>query len=226
MSISVVILAAGCGDRIGAGQNKVFLPIGGQAMICHSVRAFAQLQEVDELVVVTDVREMDRMRQLLQPISARLVFVEGGASRRDSALAGVHAVKGDLVVVHDGARPFPSALLIQRVLAAAQQAGAAIPVLPVTDLLHRVNSSGNIDQDCTIALPALVRAQTPQGFRSRLLLDCLEAAGPEIRDDATAVLQSGALVTTVPGEQTNIKITYPEDLAWAQAIAAHIKQAL
>jgi 2-C-methyl-D-erythritol 4-phosphate cytidylyltransferase len=226
MSTSAIILAAGRGDRIQARRNKLLLPIRGKALISHAVEAFAQIPELDEIIVVVCADERETMRSVVAAIAANCRFVEGGLTRRDSSLAGVRAAKGDVVLIHDGARPFPSPNLIRRVLDKARQEGAAIPVLPITDLLHRVNPSGTIEQDSTIALPALVRAQTPQGFRRRLLLDCLEAAGPEVRDDATAVLQSGASVATVPGEQTNIKITHPEDLAWAQAIAQHIKQAL
>jgi 2-C-methyl-D-erythritol 4-phosphate cytidylyltransferase/2-C-methyl-D-erythritol 2,4-cyclodiphosphate synthase len=89
--------------------------------------------------------------------------------------------------------------------------------------LHRADGAGHINGEADVSAHALlVRAQTPQGFKRTLLLESLEAAPPGVRDDATAVLQSGGGVATVPGEETNIKITYPSDLSLAEAIAAHL----
>ncbi len=223
MITSAVILAAGRGDRMGAGQNKVLLPIRGQALICHTVQAFAQIPDIDDLVLVIHADEMETVRQLIQPIGIPFRLVEGGKTRRDSALAGVRAASGNFVLIHDGARPFPSPALIRRVLSRAQQENTAIPVLPITDLLHHVGTMGRIGELSGFQERPLARAQTPQGFRRDLILRCLETAPPEIRDDATAILLAGESVATVPGERTNIKITCPEDLALAEAIAASLR---
>jgi 2-C-methyl-D-erythritol 4-phosphate cytidylyltransferase len=205
---------------MGAGQNKVFLPIRGQALICHTVQAFTRIPDIDDLVLVIHADEMETARQLIQPIGIPFRLVEGGKTRRDSALAGVRAAGSDFVLIHDGARPFPSPALIHRVLSAAQQENAVIPVLPITDLLHHVGAGRRIEELSGFQGHSLVRTQTPQGFRRDLILRCLETAPPEIRDDASALLLAGKSVATVPGERTNIKITYPEDVALAEAIAA------
>lgn len=220
MSASAVILAAGRGDRMRMDENKLFLPICGQALICHTVSAFARITELDDLVLVVPSGEMEKVRQLVQPITDHCRFVKGGETRRDSALVGVRAARMEIVLIHDGARPFPSPALIQHVLTVARHENAVIPVLPITDLLHRVSTAGRIEEATDVSLHSLSRAQTPQGFRRDLILRCLEAAPPGIRDDATAILLGGESVTTVPGEHTNIKITRPEDLALAEAIAA------
>ncbi len=220
MTASVVILAAGRGDRMQTGENKVFVPICGQALICHTVSAFVRIPELDNLVLVVHPDEMEKVRQLVQPITNHFRLVKGGETRRDSALAGVRAATEDLVLIHDGARPFPSSTLIQHVLTAARLKNAVIPILAVPDLLHRVGATGRIEKTPDLSEQSLVRAQTPQGFRRDLILSCLEAASPEIYDDATAILLAGESVATVPGEPANIKITRLEDLVLAEAIAA------
>jgi len=221
MSASVVILAAGRGDRMQTNENKAFLPICGQALICHTVSVFAGIPELDDLILVVRSEEMEKARQLVQPIADHCRLIEGGETRRDSALIGVRAANNETVLIHDGARPFPSSTLIQHILTVASYENAVIPVLPITDLLHRVDeTTTRIETLSDSSSHSLVRAQTPQAFRRDFILRCLEAAPPEIRDDATAILLAGEAVTTVAGEPTNIKITRPEDLPLAEAIAA------
>jgi len=220
MSVSAVILAAGRGDRMQANENKILLSICGQALICHTVSVFARIPGLDDLVIVVHPEEMEIVRQLIQPIADHCRFVDGGETRRDSSLAGVRAARGDIVLIHDGARPFPSPTLIQHVLTVAQYENAVIPVLPIPDLLHRVDeTTSRIMTLNNSSNHSLVRAQTPQGFRRNLILNCLEAAPSEVRDDATAILLAGKSVATVAGEPTNIKVTQLEDLALAEAIA-------
>lgn len=219
MTVSAVILAAGSGNRMQSGNNKMFLPMCGQPLICHTMRAFSPISRIDEFLLVAHSSEMDAMEQLLQTLSLRIRFVEGGETRRDSALAGIRAAHGDVVLIHDGARPFPSHALILNVLAKAEQARAAIPILPVTSLLHAFTPSGDLALLSTADSP-LAEAQTPQGFHRDLILRCLQQAPTDVRDDASAVLLVGESVATVPGERVNIKVTHPDDLSLAEAIIA------
>lgn len=220
MTVSAVILAAGRGDRMQTAKNKVLLPICGQALICHTIGAFALVAELDDIVVVVHPNEMEEIGQLVRPISGHCRLVAGGRTRRDSALAGVLAAKGDIVLIHDGARPFPSANLIRHVLTMTHRENAIIPILPIHDLLHRVDQSrARIVTLTSASDQTLVRVQTPQAFQRHLIVGCLEAAPAEIRDDASAVLMAGKSVATVPGEPTNIKVTCPDDLKLAEAIA-------
>jgi 2-C-methyl-D-erythritol 4-phosphate cytidylyltransferase len=221
MTASAVILAAGSGSRMRAVENKIFLPIRNHALLWHTVTSWVNITEVDDLVLVARPEDMDEIRELVMPIAPRCRLVEGGAMRRDSSLAGITAATGEFVLIHDGARPFPSATLIVSVLSATRENEAAIPVLPLSDLVHRADlATPRIEEAGAAGGAGLVRVQTPQGFRRSLILDCLSAAPPDVRDDATAVLLAGHDVFTVPGEPTNIKVTHPTDLALAEAIAA------
>ena len=221
MIASAVILAAGSGDRMRIGTNKIFLSVGGQPLISRTIRAFTQVDVIEEIILVVHPNEEEAVRALIQPLSLDIRLVEGGATRRDSALAGIQAASSDIVLIHDGARPFPTQALIRNVFAETEQGKAVIPVLPITDLLHKCVPGNEITALFDWDKP-LARAQTPQGFDRELILRCLVAAPPEIRDDASAVLLSGHQVITVPGEGTNIKITSPDDLPLAEAIAAYL----
>ena len=222
MTASAVILAAGSGKRMAASENKIFLPIGNHALLWYAVAAWLDTPGVEELILVTRLQDMDRIRQLVRPLAPHCRFVEGGAMRRDSSLAGVEAATGDVVLIHDGARPFPSSALIERVLSATCKSGAAIPVLPLSDLVHRCNpDSRQIAEIGVLHGSALVRVQTPQGFQRELIQTCLRSASPSIRDDASAVFLAGHDVATVAGDPSNIKVTHPDDLPLAAAIAAH-----
>ena len=222
MTASAVILAAGSGKRMAASENKIFLPIGNHALLWHTVAAWVDAPGVQELILVTRLQDIDRIRQLVQPLAPHCRFVEGGATRRDSSLAGVEAATGDVVLIHDGARPFPTSALIERVLSATCKSGAAIPVLPLSDLVHHCNpESRRVTEIGVLHGPELVRVQTPQGFRRELIQTCLRSASPNIRDDATAIFLAGHDVVTVAGDPSNIKVTHPDDLPLAAAIAAH-----
>jgi len=173
MTASAVILAAGHGDRMHGEENKIFLPIRGQALLCHTISAFSNHPDIDELVLVVRSDEMERIRQLVQPLAKDVRLIQGGVTRRDSALAGVRVATKDVVLIHDGARPFPSSVLIASVVVAAQREDAAIPVLPVTDLLHQLNPAGDVQSASVLDQHALSCTQTPQGFRRDLILRCL-----------------------------------------------------
>ncbi len=221
MTVSAVILAAGCGSRMRSVENKILLSIGGKALICRTIETWNGIPGVDELLLVVRRADVRVVQDLIRPISPQCRILEGGAMRRDSSLAGISAARGDIVLIHDGARPFPSQDLIERVLAAAREVGAAVPVLPSTDLLHRTDATTTrIEEAGVVTGNGLVRAQTPQGFQRDLILRCLSSASSDVRDDATAVLLSGHAVAAVPGEPANIKVTHPEDLGLAEAIAA------
>ncbi len=220
MTASAVILAAGRGDRMGIEGNKILIPIGGYPMIAWSVKAFASTPNIAELIVVVSPEERETVRKLVEPLFPSVRIVHGGATRRDSALCGVRAATGKVVLIHDGARPFPTPALIQRVAEQAAQHQAAIPVLHVTDHLHGLHADGTLAQ-LSERGETLVRAQTPQGFCRELIRECLEQAPSDIRDDATAVLLAGKSIAVIAGEIENMKVTTQADLRLAAAIAAH-----
>lgn len=219
MTAAAVILAAGQGERLRAGENKVFALLAGEPVFLRAGKVFASMPEIQEIVFVVRPNEEGRMRELWGTGAERIRWVPGGSTRRDSSLAGVRATSCDVVLIHDAARPFASAELIRRVLKAAQEKGAAIPVLPLVDLLHYTEGVCLLPTEREIpSEDSVVRAQTPQGFSRDRILACLETAGPGVRDDATAVMQRGHPVYVVSGDPCNIKLTHPEDLALAEAI--------
>jgi len=219
MKIAAVILAAGRGRRMDAGINKVHLSLGGRPLLWHTLRAFSAVSGIDELVVVAHRGEEERIRALAPEGESSFRIVPGGAHRRDSSLAGVRAVHADVVLIHDGARPFPSSALIKRVMQGAIDHGACVPALAVNDTLRAVDSEGWLTER-TIPRDGLVRMQTPQGFSTDLIRTCLEESDPRITDDAAAVLRRGTRVWTVPGEATNLKVTTADDLELAEAICS------
>lgn len=211
MRATGVVLAAGRSERFGA--DKVFVELAGLPVLLHSVRAFLAAQAVEELVIVTRPGAEFRTMELLQDLAFPVRVVRGGARRRDSSLAGVEAAQGTYVLIHDAARPLVSPELIRRVLAAAERHGAAVPVVPVADTLRYVEA-GFLRPE-TLPRARLSAIQTPQGFRRDLLLSALAEADADLPDDAAALLARGLPVAAVPGDPTNLKLTYPQDLSLA-----------
>jgi len=222
MRVTAVILAAGRGHRMGGSDSKTFLPIAGQPLLAHAFRAFATSPMIDEIILVVAPDEEDRVRGMLPPAALSISFVPGGDVRRDSSIAGVEAASGEIVLIHDGARPFPSPALIERVIRGAVEHGACAPVLPVADTLRPIADDGLLLPD-PVDRRGLVRIQTPQGFRASLIRRALPLSPPDVTDDAGAVLALGGEVWGVTGEPTNLKVTVPGDLPLAEAIAQRLQ---
>lgn len=214
MRASGIILAAGRGERFGG--DKIFAELGGSPVLLHSVRAFLAAEVVEELIVVARPGMEFRVAALLQDLDFPVQVVTGGPRRRDSSLAGVEVAQGEYVLIHDAARPLVGAELIRRVLRAAEEHGAAVPVLPVVDTL-RYAENGFLKPE-TLPRSGLVAIQTPQGFRRDLLLPALRASEENLPDDAAALLVRGIPVAVVPGDPRNLKITYPEDFTLAAVL--------
>lgn len=202
-----MVVAGGSGSRFG--RPKQFLDLAGQPVITWSVQAARSVAH-GVVVVVPAGFAGDTW-------GADLV-VEGGGTRSASVRAGLAAVPADasVIVVHDAARPLAGAVLFQAVVDAISAPGTdgVIPVLPVSDTLKRV--SGDVVTD-TLDRQGVVTVQTPQAFVASTLR-AAHASGDEATDDAGLLEARGATVRTVPGSPTNLKLTYPEDLALASAL--------
>lgn len=215
-----VIVAAGRGTRFGGTLPKQYLPLGGSAVMRHAVRAFAVHPHVAGVQVV--IRDEDRARfdQVLSGL-AILPPALGGAERQDSVRLGLEALvprKPDRVLIHDGARPFPDAALIDRVIDALDRAPASIPALPLGDTIKRVEN-GVIRE--TVDRSPLWRAQTPQGFHFEAILAAhRDAAGRVLTDDAAVAEAAGLTPIVVPGSEDNLKVTTAQDLAAAERLLA------
>jgi len=217
-SVSAILLAAGRGTRIGAGENKIYLEIKGEPLLSYTLRAFSESPLIGEIILVVAAGEEARATPLLVDLQKKVHIVRGGRTRQDSSRAGVSAAKGEIVLIHDAARPFPCQTLIARVITGVKVRGACVPVLPTVDTLRYRNAEGFLLPQW-VERRDLLQMQTPQGFRREIIQQALAVSGSCFTDDAGAVLATGAKVWTVPGERGNFKVTTKEDLALAEAFA-------
>jgi 2-C-methyl-D-erythritol 4-phosphate cytidylyltransferase len=221
MEALAIIVAAGRGERMEGGVPKAFLPLGGVPMLVHSVRVFAAAPSVTAIVVVVPAARVDEVRAMLGGIAKPVTVVGGGAQRQDSVRAGLDAAPAEfdgIILVHDAARPFVDVATVEAVAEVALEMGAAIPTLPVTDTIKRMEQGavrGTIDRG------SLAAAQTPQAFTASLLRRAYDAAqrdGAALTDEAMAVERLGGSVAAVPGQTVNRKLTTPDDLVWAEDV--------
>jgi 2-C-methyl-D-erythritol 4-phosphate cytidylyltransferase len=221
MPALAILVAAGRGERMGADRPKAFLDLGGQPLLLRAALAFDEAPSVERLVAVVSEDQVGTARGILSSLKKKVAVVPGGPRRQDSVLEGLkqapEAFEG-VVLVHDAARPLVDVRLIEEVARAAEQAGAALPVLGLVDTVKRLRDGCVVE---TLDREELVAAQTPQGFRFDLLVSAYEAAFRDnvtLTDEAMAVERIGAPVRVVPGSAQNRKITTPEDLAWAEGV--------
>lgn len=210
-------MAAGRGDRArnsAADLPKQFLPLGGRAVVARSYDVL-RAAGCDPIVVVVASDFFDAARAVLPPGA---LLAPGGATRAASVTCGLARVVAPRVVVHDAVRPFAHASLVRRVVEALEGADGAIAALPVDETLKRVDGRA-IEE--TVARDRLWRAQTPQAFTTEVLREAHEAAaaaGFAPTDDAQALERIGRRVVVVPGERANLKLTFAEDFALAEAL--------
>jgi len=227
MTAAAIIVAAGSGQRFG-DAGKSFAPLAGKPMAWWSLAAAATASSVEELVLVCGEHSLSTASALVAdfPTEKPIRIVLGGKRRQDSALAGVRATneRVSVVSIHDAARPLVSSALFDAVIAAATEHGAAIAAVPVSDTIKRVGESRVLE---TIPRDELVAVQTPQAFDKRQLLAAFEHAersGATVTDEASLIEYMGAPVVVVPGVVTNIKITYPADLAMAEILMRRVAE--
>jgi len=220
MHVTAIIAAAGAGRRLGAAKPKQLLDIGGGSMLQHSVRAFLGHPRVADVVVVVSPDLTTLALAGIEPSrAAALRVVKGGDRRQDSVANGFAAVapESDVVLIHDAARPFVSADLIDRTIDAAAAHGAAIAALQSRDTVKRVAGDGRITE--TIPRETIYLAQTPQGFRRDVLAAAIELgrSGVEATDEAMLAERAGYHVHVVDGDPGNVKVTTSADLDAARA---------
>ena len=221
--VAAVIVAAGRGTRASSDLPKQFRQIGGETMLRRTLSMFVEHAEVGLVQPVIHPDDLELYQTSVTGIEPLLAQTFGGATRQASVRAGLEALaarKPDIVLIHDAARPFASADLVSRAIAAAERSGAAIPALPVTDTVKTVDRQGHVDK--TLDRGTLRLVQTPQAFKFESLLAAhrrAQAAGREdFTDDAALAEWAGMKVSVFAGEPGNIKITNPEDFARAEAM--------
>lgn len=216
--VVAIVVAAGSGVRLGGEVPKAVRPLAGRPLVSWSVAALAA-GGVTEVVVVVGDGLQDVFAEALAdaPIPWRIVI--GGATRQESVARGIAALPpGEIVLVHDAARPLVPAEVVRGVVEAVRSgAPAVIPVVPMSDTIRQVVGAGSVVVDRS----GLRAVQTPQGFARDVLVSAhAAAAGREYTDDAAVCEASGYEVLLVPGSREARKITEPYDLAVAEAIVA------
>jgi 2-C-methyl-D-erythritol 4-phosphate cytidylyltransferase len=230
VNATAIIVAAGEGRRVGGGISKVYLPIGGRAVLLRTLDQFFRAKRVSNVIVVIAKQDLARCRSLLgndpQARERSWILQTGGSSRQESVSRGLEKLSSDcdVVVIHDGARPFVSAELIDRVIEEAWARKAVVVGVPVRDTIKVISEDRQVLS--TPARDCLWEIQTPQAFERRLIVEAHQAAqrnNQGATDDGTLVERLGKSVYLIDGERTNIKITLPEDLLFAEALVASVR---
>ncbi len=221
--VSCIILAAGSGRRMGKAVNKVFLDLGGRPVLFYSIRAFQEHPLVDEIILVMKEEEIVRFKDEILGFGFHKIhaIVPGGAERMHSVREGLAGVSADseLVLIHDGARPFVTGQIISDAVACARAYGAACPAVVPKDTIKLVSADSLIAE--SLPREKLRAVQTPQAFqtgRFRTLMEEALRAGHLHTDDTAIFTEAGLPVYLFPGSYDNLKLTTAGDLQQARQI--------
>ena len=222
---AAVIVAGGTGSRFGG--DKLSVQLAGKPLLAWSLLAFERHPAISSIVLVASDARQHEFRTIAQSegITKLAAIVSGGAQRSESVMNGLHAldvlpVSPELVAIHDGARPLVTADLITRCLEAAAKSGASSAASPVSDTLHQADQKGCAVR--TVDRTGLWAMQTPQVFRVAPLIDLMKR--PIVgkpTDEVSVALAAGWRIPFVENLEPNIKVTWPADLALAEAVLRH-----
>lgn len=212
MNYSALIVAAGAGERMKLGFNKVYMHLkNGQSLLGKTLSVFMDDPDCTQIVVVTD--PVLFRKEIGTRCIGKVVLVKGGSTRQQSVHNGLMAVLEDKVFIHDGARPFLSEEALERLKKTMEHEKAALLTVPCKDTVKKVKD-GYIEK--TYDRATLVNAQTPQAFDTELIINCMEKAFKDAftgTDDASLVEKySDVRIASVEGDYSNLKITTPEDV--------------
>lgn len=222
--ISAIILAGGKGKRMRSAISKQFIDIKGKPIIYYTLKKFRENKKIDNIIVVLPEDEVKYFKEnILKKYELRInKIVIGGKERQDSVYNALKSLKNsstDIVLIHDGARPFISERIINEGIKFAEIYGAAAPGVMPKDTI-KVKNEKNFSVD-TPNRANLVSIQTPQVFKFDEILECHEKIrynGEKVTDDTMVVEKYGYSVYLYDGEYTNIKVTTPEDLILAERL--------
>ena len=228
MKTAVILVAGGNGTRMGGETPKQFLLLGGMPLLMHTVRCFSEALPQVKMIVVLPEGQTTHWASLCEEYAFTIehTVVSGGKTRFHSVKNGLEETADcDYIGVHDGVRPLAAQGLIVRVWEAAQNFGAAIPVIPLTDSIREVVYCDSCQDKSEIidSKPAdrnrFAAVQTPQFFRQSILVKAYEQDySAHFTDDASVVEAAGYEVSLVPGDPANLKVTTPVDLALAEVL--------
>ena len=220
MNVAAIIPAAGAGTRMKSSSPKQFIPLGDSSVLIHTLGKFAACTRVPNACVSLREADMPVFRQELEQrgLSDFAHLVAGGAHRQESVYNAFNTLDSgtDIVVVHDGVRPFVEPAMIESVIDAAAERGSAIVALPCIDTVKQVERQQVV---ATLPREKIVMVQTPQAFRYDILKEAFERARADhfhASDESCLVERLGYPVTVLLGSERNIKITKPADLPLAE----------
>lgn len=219
MKVAALIVAAGRGSRAGPGAPKQYRLLAGEPVLRRTLAAFAAHPDVSAILTVIHADDESAYLAAAAETPKLLAFVHGGETRQASVRAGLEALAAgdapDLVLIHDGARPFVSARLVSDCLSALETHDGALAALAVTDTMRRAREDGLAGE--TVPRDGLWRAQTPQAFRFGAILAAhREAEGADYTDDVAVAAAAGMEVAPVEGDEDNFKITSAADIDRAE----------
>jgi 2-C-methyl-D-erythritol 4-phosphate cytidylyltransferase len=223
VKIGVIICAAGQGKRMGLGRNKQFLELEEKPLLIHTLQQWEACEQISDVTVVVGQGEEEQVQGLITASRLKKKYhtIVGGKERQDSVYQGLlslhESFRPDVVLIHDGARPFITAEEIDNLLKTVQSRDAAVLAVPMKDTIKKVAQDGRIEE--TLDRNQLWAIQTPQAFRFSLIWDAHQKAQEEgilATDDAALVERVGTPVYIVQGSYNNIKLTTPEDIDMAE----------
>ena len=221
-SFAVILPAAGQSTRFASGQGKkTFLDLKGRAVWLRAAEVFVERDDVVQTLVVVAPDDVEEFTERFRPNLAFMdvEIVSGGESRMESVANALERVRdeADFVAVHDAARPLITGKWVGEVFAAAVETGAAVPAVPISSTLKRVNEEGLVDT--TVDREGLFAAQTPQAYRREVLVEAFRQRGDLVAtDESQLVEQLGQPIRLIPGWPMNIKITTNADFDMAKAL--------
>lgn len=229
MRTLAIILAAGVGKRMGAPTNKQLLLLDNKPIIAHTLQVFEDCRAIDGIYLVVNQKDLPIVQeQILETYRFNKIMklVIGGRLRQDSVKNGLEAIEQpcNIVVIHDGARPFVTPAFIEKGIFLMEMFDAIIPAIPVRDTIKVVSKEGFVVK--TLERDSLWHVQTPQTFKFDVISKAYkDGVAKKLYgyDDATFLEYAGKKVKVIEGSSYNIKITTPEDLVTARGILAQLK---
>lgn len=224
--VSVLIAAAGIGSRMGTSVSKQFINLGEKPVLAHTIEKFENNKYIDEIIIIMKEDSIEYCRnQIIKKYNFKKVskVIRGGKERQDSVYNGILALNNrtNIVVSHDGARPFVNDQMIESSIEKALEMGAAVVGVPVTDTVKMLKDEKRGKIDYTPKRSLLWAAQTPQTFRKEILFEAYEKALQDDvlgTDDSSLVERIGIDVSMVMGTYSNIKLTTKEDIKIAESL--------
>lgn len=220
--VTAIIVAAGSSRRMGF--DKLFAPLGGKPVLWHSLKAFSDCKDVDEIVIVTRDEKMDEVEKLVSSEKFKKVrkVISGGEERHISVWNGLQAVDAqgaEYILIHDGARPLTTPKLIKACLDLARNHGAACCASQIPDTVKRASIEQMVTE--SVERTGLWAMQTPQAFSAGLILQAyasLMAKHEMVTDEVSAVQKMGKKIALLKNDDWNFKITFPHDIELAEHV--------